>query len=620
MTAAAEIPAVPPNVTAGLLLCARELAAHRGLELPSVARILDATGAGRSRAYELKQQLHSSLPGLAAPPGRPRLEREPAASCDVHELRGEMLRFVMKHPGVVHAHPQRGRYSEPLRVFVLALRDRYASLSLADFAQALCVPLGTVEDWLRAPLNPPAHEEPSVLREHDAKSAKLETVLAAWRVWSGDFGAFCEHLRRDHRLELGNTMISTILFAHGERTPARRGRRSSDESALRGAFQTFFPGAQWVADGKTLEVVIDGQALHVNLELVVDAATDASVGISVRDEEDAKAVVEAFQSGVETTAKPPLALLLDNRPSNHTPEVDDALGETMRMRATPERPQNKAHVEGAFGLFAQKTPPIEVDTRDPRVLARQLALLVGTVFFRALNRAPRRDRNGRHRVELYGEQVSPEQRQAAMKSLRERLHKQELARQTRAARLDPGVRALLDDAFERLGLCDPERHLRDAIACYPLDAIVDAIAIFTARRDRGALKPTMDGRYLLGIARNLYHQHLADFISIALMRERLAASDRLLAPLVEARDAIGASPNATAALDDLLERLIAAERTIDRHFWTDAVVDLLAPLDDPQRCDLMRHAARRIHAAFKLTVQDRALLERLLLRRLWPLE
>jgi len=620
MTAAAQRLTVPPNVTAGLLLCARELAAHRGLELPSAARILDATGAGRSRAYELKQQLLSSLPGLAAPPGRPRLERDPAVSCDAHVLRGEMLRFVMNHPGVVHAHAQRGRYSEPLRVFVLALRDRYGSLSLADFAEALCVPLGTVEDWLRAPTQLHTPDERGAKDEHEPTSAQLQTVLAAWRAWNGDFGAFCEHVRRDHRLELGNTMISSILFAHGERTPGRRGGRSSrDESALRGAFQTFFPGAQWVADGKTLEVVIDGELWHVNLELIVDAATDAAVGISVRDEEDSKAVALAFQSGVETTTEPPLALLLDNRPSNHTPEVDGALGETMRMRATPERPQNKAHAEGAFGLFAQKTPAIEVDTHDPRVLARQLALLVATVFFRALNRAPRRDRNGRNRVALYGEHVSPEQREAAKNALRERMRKQKLARQTRAARLDPIVRAILDDAFERLGLLDPERHLRDAIACYPLDAIVDAIARYCAMHERGALKPSMDGRYLLGIVRNMHHQHQADPSSLALLRERLAAQDRLLMVLVEERDAL-LEWDACSAVDALLERLLAADRCIDRHFWIDAIVEAFAGLDEQQRRALMLRAARRIHAAFRLTPRERNLLERTLLRRLWPLD
>ena len=41
-----------------------------------------------------------------------------------------------------------------------------------------------------------------------------------------------------------------------------------------------------------------------------------STGACVRPEEDAAAVVEAFRDGVITTGQPPLALLLDNRPSN----------------------------------------------------------------------------------------------------------------------------------------------------------------------------------------------------------------------------------------------------------------------------------------------------------------
>jgi len=236
-----------------------------------------------------------------------------------------------------------------------------------------------------------------------------------------------------------------------------------------------------VGDGKQLGVVLDGRTFRLNLELDIDAATGAAVGISVRDEEDSAAVIEAFEHGVETTGAPPLALLLDNRPSNHVPEVDAALDDTMRIRATLGRPQNKAHCEGAFGLFSQKVPPLELDTRDPRTLAKTVAELVATTFFRALNRAPRRDRDGKTRVDLYVQPVTSEQREAAAAALRERMRKQELAQETRAARLDPSVRALLDDAFARLGLLDPERHVRDAIACYPRDAIVDAIAISRSR-------------------------------------------------------------------------------------------------------------------------------------------
>ena len=89
------------------------------------------------------------------------------------------------------------------------------------------MPLGTLEDWMRAPLVDPPDPEPvetEVDREHDAKLAQVETVLAAWREWSGDFTAFCEHVRHDLRVEIGKTMIANILFEYGARTPARRAR------------------------------------------------------------------------------------------------------------------------------------------------------------------------------------------------------------------------------------------------------------------------------------------------------------------------------------------------------------------------------------------------------------
>ena len=457
---------------------------------------------------------------------------------------------------------------------------------------------------------------------HDAKYAQIETVLAAWRAWHGNFSAFCAHIRRDHRLDLGDTLIASILFEHGARTPVRRSGRSRDEDALRGSFETFFPGAQWVGDGKQLKVVLDGKPFAMNLELVVDAASDAAVGISVRDEEDSAAVIEAFEHGLQTTGDSPLALLLDNRPSNHVPAVDTALGDTLRIRATPERPQNKAHVEGAFGLFAQKVPPIELDTRDSHTLAKAIAQLVATTFFRALNRAPRRDRDGKTRGDLYAQDVTPEQRETARAALHERMRKQELAHQTRAARLDPVIRALLDDAFARLGLLDPERHIRDAIACYPRDAIVDAIATFTGKRTAGTLPDGVDARYLLGITRNLHHLHQAEPITEALIRERLAARDRFLAPLVLERDAIltAADADPGAMLITLVDRLVRAERTIDRHVWLDAAADLIASRAHDERIALAHRAARRIHSAFRLSTRDRDHLERCLLRRLWPVE
>jgi hypothetical protein len=160
----------------------------------------------------------------------------------------------------------------------------------------------------------------------------------------------------------------------------------------------------------------------------------------------------------------------------------------------------------------------------------------------------------------------------------------------------------------------------DAIACYPRDAIVDAISIFAAKRERGTLPEGVDGRYLLGIARNLDHVHEADAITQALLRERLAARDRFLEPLVRDRDSILRDAAVVpATLDALLDHLLAAEREIDRHFWLDAIAMALVSHDEGARRELAHRAARRVHAAFRLDARERHRLVHLLLRRLWPL-
>lgn len=615
-------PVVSPNVTAGVLLCARRIGEQLELPFPSASAIFEATGATRTRAYEIASEIDALLPGLTRPPGRPRAERDPAPPSTSAELRGEALRFVMSHPGCVRLGRERTRYSDAWRRFVVELHEGHDDVPLPELADALCMPLGTLEDWLRAPRVDPPEPEPvetDIDREHDAKLAQIETVLAAWRAWSGDFTAFSEHVRRDLRVEIGKTTIASILSAHGERRLTRRPGRSRDEEALRGAFETFFPGAQWVGDGKTLEVIVDGEVFTFNLELVVDAKTDAAVGIDVRDEEDSAALAAAFGDGLATTGEPPLAVLVDNRPSNHTPEVDAALGNTMRIDATPGRPQNKAHVEGAFGLFAQKVPPLEIETTDSRALARTLALLVGTTFFRALNRAPRRERGGQSRADLYAREVTAEEREAARASLHERMRKQQLAREARAARVDPEMRALLDDSFARLALLDPERRVRDAIACHPRDAIVDAIATFETKQHRASLPDGAGARYLLGIVRNLHHLHEADAITQALLRERIRARDRFLAPLLRERDVVFADGDLDAPLDAITRRLVDAERELDRHFWIDALA-LVAPTEEDARRAFARRSVRRIHACFRLNARERHRIVRLLLRRLWPLD
>lgn len=614
---------VSPLVLAAVLLVGRQVAVH--LELPAITvdTILKTTGASKSRAYELAAALADVLPSLARRPGRPAAPPSEAPSTDVDlAIATATLDYVMRHPGCVDRGPVKQRYSDGFRRFIIDLRAAHPAVALHAFACAAHVPLATLKDWLRDP-SPPSSASPDTPEAPatSAEDAQMQTVLDAWSRWEGTFLEFCEHVRRDLHVPFGRDLIRQVLEVHRVRSTSRRPRRSPDELALRGAFRTFFPGAQWVGDGMQVPVAVDGARFTVNLELDVDAFSGAFVGLSVRDVEDATAVVDAFDSGIASTGAPPLALLLDNRPSNHAPEVDAALGETIRIRATSERPQNKAHVEGAFGLFSRVLPHLELDTtQSPRDLAASLVRLVGTTWARASNHRPRNDRGGRSRFELYCEPPSAEQIERALRELRELKARQERARLTREARCRPEVLALLDEYFERFALLDPERHVRTAIARYPLSAIADALAIFDGKRAAGTLPDGADARYLLGITRNVAAQLEGQAIARRLLEVRLEVRDRMLRPLVVARDEIRATADASRVVKECVDRALSTSSPLERIFWLDALGDTLVLQPERTRDALFLHAARRIEATFAVPPRDRHDAVRHVAARIRPLE
>jgi hypothetical protein len=623
MTDVAEIGApVSAALTAGLLLAAAGHLRALDLPCPTVSAILAATGATHSRAYELRDAILAALPSLQRRVGRPPAPpREPDPDVALALCR-EARTYAYDHAGSVTGGPERRRYSDSFRHFIVALRERHEDVPLETFAAEVDVPLGTLKDWLRAGTSDAPEVDDHVVADDDTPaSAVVQTILAAWDAWQGGIGAFYAHVREELRIDYGRSLIDRILELHDRRQVARRRGRSPDERALRGAFQTFFAGAQWVGDGMTIHVTINGERFVFNLELMVDAHSGAWAGASVRDVEDSAAVTKALADGVATTGEAPLAVLLDNKPSNHTAEVDAALGDdTERIRATLFRPQNKAHCEGAFGLFSQAAPPLALFAAEPRELARQVLALVVQTFGRTLNHRPRRDRGGRTRVELYNDDVSAEDRDAARRALEERRKKQERARDTLLARRDGAVRALLDETFARLALADPEQHLRAAIARYPLDVIVDGVAIFEGKRRAGTLPAGVDARYLLGIVRNVGDQHEGLLVAVELLRARQEARDRLLAPLLQARDA---TRSATTEVRERVLRFVdlalAADRRIDRLFWLLTVADEIDAHAKADPATLITAAARRIHGTHRLPFRERQEAARVVVANVVPL-
>ena len=613
MVVASEAPVVAPVLEAALLLAANPFLARHGLPHPTAGQVLDATGAGRTQAYDLSRRILANLPTLLRPPGRP--PAPPPPPVDTSAITREVLAFLRAHPGAAITAGTRHTYSDGFRHFVLDLAARHADIDRERFAEAVGVPLDTLKDWLDAPAPVSAPKEPV---DAEVTNARIASIIEAWRRWDGPFSAFCAFVRAELYIPYGDTYIGSILAVHAGRRPKRRPGRSADEKATRNALVHFFAGVQWFQDGSPITITLNDHPFTFNWELGVDGYSAALVGASLRAEEDAQAVVEAFEDGVATTGAKPLALNTDNRAANHAPEVAEALGgDTLHIRTTLGRPQTDAPVEGAFGLFQQTAPPLVVRGDTDEDLARAILAVILTVYCRATNHRPRDDRNGRSRVQLYqGERPTEEQIAAAKAQLEERHRRQELGFQTRQARLDPVVRALLDEVFVRLGFDDPTGNVKDAIARYPHDAVLAGIATFIGKRDAATLPPGAGPRYLLGIVRNIAQRDEGLATARNLWQWRSAAHDGALVRLEERRDAtIGATDERLRAF---IDHALANDGPLVRGFWLASAGDLILA-DAPQRHRALYDlAARRIHATFRIDLNERHAAVRVLAQQLLP--
>ncbi len=610
----------PPTARAGLVLAAIAQLKLLGLPHPSSTEVIDALGVSRARAYDLKARLQKHLGELVKPTGRP---KKPSPSPAPAELATKLLAYLYENPGAVSGSSKHHRYSRGYHLVVLELIEEHCDLELESIARTIAIPLPTLRDWLKGGLleievEPKQKGQPTTL---SVRETQIATILDEDKRWSGgSFVAFCEHIQQHLHIPWGRTAISSILRAYGAREPARRPGRTPDESALRKAFETFFPNAQWVGDGTELAVTINGTRYVSNLELVVDPFSGAFVGANIRPTEDAQAVILAFDDATDSTGATPIALLLDNKPSNHAPEVIEAVEPTLVMAATSQRPQNKAHVEGGFGLLKPTLEDLEITASTPAQLALAILTIMVTVWGRTINHRPRSDRNGSTRAQLLQQEPTPEEIEQAQRALADIIRRQQRARQTRAARQDPVVRAIIADALTRLNLLDPTGSFLNAIAGYPLDAVVEGIAIFEGKQRTNSLPDEVDVRYLLGIVRNVAQDREAWAITEALWQGRIRAGDLLQRQLEDLRQRITASStDSEQVIGQYIDEAVAAPWLPERFFWLKAAVNIITQQPTAHHKRLHRHAARRIQATYRLPNRDRQAAIRFLAAEVLPL-
>ena len=601
----------PPSIAAGSFLLAKHLN-PTWTGWPSTDEIVQTAGAGRTQSYTMKDRLYAVLPALNGEPGRP--ASKPVEQSTAMAVLMAFRDFALLSLGI--AKGERCAYSDDFRRFVVGLvapGQAAERMTVEKLASTCAIPVGTLKDWLRVPK--PARSEEASDKENAAdaspsgnstepveatiRSPHIHLIVTMWESWKESFTDFCTMLRTEHRVPCGNTFIGNILQGFGFRNRRRRSPVEAPWSS--GTYRAFYPGAQWLGDGTPSTIRFGEEKFTFNLELFMDVASGKSMGIAVTDTEDENAVKLAYEAARDAAGAPPLVAMLDNRNSNHSPGVQDALADTLLLRSTPGRGQSKALLEGEFGRFQQAMPALEIVGDSPREMARCALRLFWMGWIWGRNGKPRTSLRGKSPDDVYANTHATEaQIQEALAWFREQERRQEKARSTREARRDKVRLELLRLGLAELGIPDPDRRHEIDLAYYSREAIVRGLAKFQAKLNQGTVPEGADyARYLGGIIRQ-YHIRLELEETInSILEQRIRLRDLSLRSLE--REAYGIR----AALPDpdlpqaFLDKALAANYAVDFRFWGRETVRAFSRLPAGEKVELYRSLARRVAASFK---------------------
>ena len=595
----------PLSVVAAIMLLARRVFPQWEAWPKTAAEIVELVGASKSQSYALLERLWGLLPRLLGRQEQPR-----SAHVDVL---GPIHEYLLRHAGGSQIVGERRDYNDGYRRYVLSLLDPGGigtKMPLVDFALAAHIPLGTIKDWLKA------NEKVSIAVEPDLedgsetldciRNTHLSLIATLWVSWKGTFLAFCQMLKTEHRLSVGPTFVGNFLQAVGLR---KRRRQTPVEAPWSGGtYRMLFPGFQWLGDGSDIAITWGGERFVFNLEVLQDTTADATVGFDISDSESEKTLGLAYLDGIETAGSPPLSTTLDNKTCNHSPGAREVLPGTIVLRATPGRGQAKAGLEGAFGLFQQAMPALAVEGKTPREMARGALFLIFSAWFRGRNGRPRTRLGGRTPAQAYKDsKPTPEELKVALGWIQELFKRQERARLTREARLDPVRIQLLTLGLAELEIPDPDQSLTLALASFSREAIVRGLAIFNAKKEGETLRSVDDhGRYLGGIIRQLDIQLELEHTADHLLAQRIRLRDLTLEPLQRAAEQLRAKISASALPKAFVDHALEADSEVGFRLWLKQAGNALSELPTDQRQALYKPLTRRIAASFKTERRRRA--------------
>jgi hypothetical protein len=362
----------------------------------------------RSTAYALVRRISSLLEGGT---GEETCTSEVQVS--QNKVLTQVLRYQVENPGSVRV-AGKTTYSKGYRELVLSLLPGFPG-TRGQFAKAVGVPLGTLESWTpggrgsanRAPAVDPEDKEPlstegagiqdslvlNPLAISDTRGLGgpgggegsackegpdwvISQVLAAFAKRRGTVKSFLCMARE--RFGLLRHQAVAILRLGGcirPKDPERYLRRGTTERG--GA------GSVVIMDGQVVKIFLlgEGEEHTRNIQGAVCQGTGYPYPQVVSNTEGGASLTESYRLILNVQGRAPQAILVDRKPCYQEKQFLEILeGCTELLLSTPNRPQNKAGVEGWQGLRTRFMPQVVIDNRTKESLVTSVTALVAEAF------------------------------------------------------------------------------------------------------------------------------------------------------------------------------------------------------------------------------------------------
>ena len=513
-------------MNAAIILLAKRVSSKMGININwNMKKICQEIGVCREYTYEAAEKVLTILQEqLNTSSGRPNKDNEEIISKKIIEqnLSIDVLRFQQIHPGSIVKYKKRNDYSSGFKRFILKLYDSLVpeELNQQRFASASEIPIDTIRKWLKLDIEDLVKQEAKIMdTKHkmiipEEANELIIKIAEEYENWCNSMQGFIPYIAYKFSLTYNNVKrvlkILLIINPRKKKPPRYRGSRMD-----------VAPGSVLEIDGKEIDIEFkdSNQRTKRTVTACIDQGSGSMTGFSVEREETTNSVMKAYKNSVDTLGKPPLGLVNDGKACYENDEFKrEVEADAIKVKATPNRGQNKAGIEGSFSEYEREFGTIVLDDSSKESLITSAVHEIFRAFFAGRDNAGRVEFDGKSRLRVLRDFCpSEDQIQRDLKFLRKLKARHEKQKQTYQ---DERSHVLLDLIFQDWDLesRDKKGHLRKYLSYCEPGAIRRSGAVFASKMKRGVLNKKYNHRYLAKLVQSFQEEIDLEIIEDELLK------------------------------------------------------------------------------------------------------